>query len=253
MDPSAAPWRVLDASEPPAALAGDAHQKAQTSSLTAGLSISPLTVAGTVGVVVLAVAAFAFAASSAGGGTVQVSGGSSFAPLDGAAGAGGTALAGVGTDVIVVEIVGAVRQPGVFKLPVGSRIGDLVDAAGGYGPRLDAARATLDLNLAAKLADGDRVVVPSRDDMASSTSGTAPGGGSGSGSGGTGVGTAAPVDLNRATAAELEALPGIGPVTASKIITSREEQPFAAVEDLRTRKLVGAKTFDGLKDLVAVR
>ena len=119
-----------------------------------------------------------------------------------------------------------------------------LEAAGGYGPRLDATRASLDLNLAAKLADGDRVVVPSRDDMASSTSGAAETGGSGA---------ATPVDLNRATSAELEALPGIGPVTAGKIIASRDEQPFTAVEDLRTRKLVGAKTFDGLKDLVAVR
>ena len=135
----------------------------------------------------------------------------------------------------------------MFKLPAGARIGDLVEAAGGYGPRLDAARAVLELNLAARLSDGERVIVPSRDDAAP-TNGTVGGAGSGPVTGLTDL-----VDLNRATSAELEALPGIGPVTAGKIIASREEQPFTAVDDLRTRKLVGAKTFDGLKDLVSVR
>ena len=72
---------------------------------------------------------------------------------------------------------------------------------------------------------------------------------SGTGSSG---GAGAPLNLNRATAAELDALPGIGPVTAAKIIASRDQQPFAAVSDLRTRKLVGEKTYASLKDLVAV-
>jgi competence protein ComEA len=147
----------------------------------------------------------------------------------------------------VVEIVGAVRQPGVYHLAPGSRIGDLVDAAGGYGPRVDTDRAGHDLNLAARLHDGDQVRVPSRDDAAA-PSGTIPAGiGSGSSAG---VGT--PVDLNRATAVELDALPGIGPVTAAKIIASRDQQPFIDVQDLRTRKLVGEKTFANLKDRVAV-
>ncbi|HEX5591688.1 MAG TPA: helix-hairpin-helix domain-containing protein, partial [Candidatus Limnocylindrales bacterium] len=101
---------------------------------------------------------------------------------------------------------------------------------------------------AALLEDGGRVVVPSRDDTPAdgATAGT---GGPGAGAGATGD----LVDLNRATAAELEALPGIGPVTAAKIIDSRAETPFASVDDLRTRKLVGQKTFDGLRELVTVR
>jgi competence protein ComEA len=101
------------------------------------------------------------------------------------------------------------------------------------------------LNLAAPLTDGAQVRVPSRDDAAGRGAGS-----SGTGSGGAGSG--GPVDLNTATSSELDALPGIGPVTAAKIIASREERPFSAVDDLQARKLVGASTFAKLAGLVTV-
>lgn len=174
-------------------------------------------------------------------------------------GLGGAAASDAPSGEIVVEIAGAVAHPGVYHFTPGQRVGDAIEAAGGYGPRVDAARATAALNLAARLADGDRILVPSRDDPSPAVGGIGPLGSGLPGSGGaagSGVGAGgqkALVDLNRATAAELDALPGIGPVTAAKIIAARDQQPFASVDDLRTRKLVGPSTFDKLRSLVTVR
>jgi competence protein ComEA len=158
---------------------------------------------------------------------------------------------------LVVDVAGAVLHPGVYRLPAGSRVADAITAAGGFGPRVDALAAQ-SLNLAAPLADGVQVRVPSRDDAAGrgAESPGAGGGGSGAGGGGSGAGSGAaaggPVDLNTATPAELDALPGIGPVTAAKIIASRQDRPFSAVADLQSRKLVGASTFAKLTGLVTV-
>jgi len=256
MDPSAAPWRVLEASGPPAT--GDPTAPAVAPPRRAG-PVSVATVAAVVGSIVLAVAAFLVASASTGTGVVTIEGGGTSLPFGstgenashigpssdtaiGAIGAGGAGGAGE----VVVEVAGAVLRPGVFHLPGGSRVGDLIAAAGGYGPRLDAARATRELNLAARLGDGDRVIVPSRDDAVSSTTPAGTAGSTASRPAG------APIDLNRATVAELDALPGIGPVTAAKIVASREQQAFTAVDDLRARKLVGPATFGKLKDLVSV-
>ena len=131
----------------------------------------------------------------------------------------------------------------MYRLDRGSRVGDVLRAAGGYGPRVDTARLEAELNLAAELTDGAHIRIPSRDDPAGAAASHGP---SDSPSGG-GL-----VDLNRATQAELEALPGIGPATATKIITAREEARFSSVDELRSRGILGEKTFAKLRDMLTV-
>jgi len=259
MDRSASPWRVLDDAAVVGSTSADAA--ATNSDGTGGpasLRVSARLIVGIVGAGVLAVAAFVVAASGSTGGGVTVDSGA--VALDASA-RPSTGSASPSFGDVVVDVQGAVLRPGVHHLAGGSRVADAIAAAGGYGPRVDAVRAGRELNLAAQLHDGDRVLVPSRDDPPETAGGgsgsSAAGGGStaggstGSAAGGSGAGGL--VDLNHATASELDALPGVGPVTAQKIITAREEQPFATIEALRDRKVIGASAFDKLKDLVTVK
>ena len=147
--------------------------------------------------------------------------------------------------ILVVHVVGEVRRPGLYRLHDGARIADAVHRAGGALRDADLAA----VNLAAPLVDGVQVVVPAR---AAAVSGS-PSGASSAGAGGVGGGAeAAPlVSLSSATLEELDQLPGVGPITAQKIVDYRTEHgPFASVDDLDAVPGIGPTRIEQLRDLV---
>ena len=146
---------------------------------------------------------------------------------------------------VTVHVAGAVAKPGVYDLAGGARVIDAVEAAGGGAPDADLNR----LNLAAKVADGQRVLVQRVGEAAPAGSAAAGGSGSGGGS----ADPSGLVNLNSATQAELEALPGIGPSLAGSIITERERRGgFRSVNELRDVRGIGEKRFADLKDKVTI-
>lgn len=153
---------------------------------------------------------------------------SSFAAETG--GDGGSSLSVAGSNgEVVVDVTGAVRRPGVYRMPLGSRVDDAVRRAGGAAPGAELEA----INLAAKLADGQQVVVPE----------AVPGGG---------VATAAseegPISLGTATAEQLEEIEGIGPVTAGDIIAFRDEHGgLSSVDQLDQVPGIGPATMESLR------
>ncbi|MDD5147537.1 MAG: helix-hairpin-helix domain-containing protein [Candidatus Daviesbacteria bacterium] len=142
--------------------------------------------------------------------------------------------------MISVDVSGAVKTPGVYQLKDGSRIEDAVVASGGFVETTNTEYVSKYLNMAQKLSDGSKVYVPFTGEQVSGPQAGAV------------AGTTAAiskVNINTATQAELEALPGIGPVTASKIISDR---PYQAIEDLFNKKIAGKAVFEKIKDQIVV-
>jgi competence protein ComEA len=164
--------------------------------------------------------------------------------------------------VVKVHVVGAVARPGLYELPEGGRVADALEQAGGVLPLADVAR----LNLALRVRDGQQVVVPTLATAtpaltASDAPSSAPAAGYPAAGSRVAPGRAtrvptphpgAPINLNRATQEELEALPGIGPATARRILDHRQRQgPFQSTDELRTARLVTPATWERIKELVA--
>jgi competence protein ComEA len=163
-----------------------------------------------------------------------------------------TTTASIAPQAIVIDVVGAVRSPGVVSIPGDARVIDAIRAAGGAGANADLTR----LNLAAKLTDGARVAVPRVGEAPpaldpNAVSGAASGS-PGAAAGGSGAG-AGPIDVNTATVDQLETLPGIGPTLAGAIVQERERNgPFHIVDDLNRVPGIGDGRLSQLRDLVTV-
>ena len=139
-----------------------------------------------------------------------------------------------GAAKIVVHIFGAVRHPGLVRLPESSRVQDAIDAAGGLTRRADPG----ELNLAQLLSDGQQVVIGTRSEPAGEVRDQA---GSGTARGPSATGA---LDLNRANQSQLEELPGVGPVTAQAILTWRQQHGrFSRIEELQEVDGIGPKTY----------
>lgn len=160
-----------------------------------------------------------------GAGEVSFASGADPAPAEGSFSIGGQ------SGDLVVDVTGAVRDPGVYRMPAGSRVNDAVARAGGAAPG-----ALLEaINLAARLADGQQVVVPKR----------LPGGVAAAGA----VGAEGPISLGTASVEQLEEIEGIGPVTAEAIVQFRDEHGgLSSVEQLDQVSGIGPATMDSLRE-----
>ncbi len=175
------------------------------------------------------------------------------APPDGSAPADGSAAPAAPPSTppvtVTVHVAGQVANPGVYAVPAGGRVADAVVAAGGTSVEADVEQ----LNLAARVSDGERVYVPKKGEAPPPVlaGNTAPAGGAGGG--GKAAAPGAPVDLNTATAEQLEALPGVGPATSRAILAYRASHGrFRSVTELLEVPGIGPAKLEALRPLVRV-
>lgn len=135
---------------------------------------------------------------------------------------------------ILVDVDGAVVSPGLYRLSKDARVDDAVEAAGGLSSEADRAK----VNLAAKVADGQKLRIPKVGETSVQSTGEVAGAVEG------GL-----VSINNGSVSELESLPAVGPVTAQKIISLR---PYSSLEELKTKKAVGASTFEKIAGLITL-
>jgi competence protein ComEA len=162
-------------------------------------------------------------------------------PTGAATNAPGSAAAGAG--IVLVHVVGQVRHPGVVRLPAGARVEQALEAAGGATAKADLVR----VNLARPVVDGEQIVVPKPGEAMTGAAGVV------GGAAGSAAGPAAPVDLNTAGLAELDTLPGVGPVLAQRILDWRSQNGrFSTVDELGEVSGIGDKVLENLRPLVRV-
>jgi competence protein ComEA len=196
----------------------------------------PQLAAYAVAAVVVVVLGMRFMQGQAGGGSGAAAGGAQVARAPASVKIERPASTGA-----LVHVAGAVRHPGVYRLHDGDRVKDAVERAGGARTGADVNA----INLAAKVADGQQVVVPRRGAAAPAV------GDAGAGEGAVGAATQPPVSLNSATAAQLDTLDGVGPATAQKILDWRREHGgFRSIDDLGEVPGIGPKRMAALRGKV---
>lgn len=142
---------------------------------------------------------------------------------------------------ITVDIEGAVKNPGVYKLKEGSLIQDAINLSGGLSENADNELIAKDINRAEILKNNQKILIPTKIQASQEVAGT-----------NTSIQNSAKININTATLEQLDTLPGIGPVYAQRIIDYRKKKQFASLEEIMEIQGIGDKTFAKFKDLITI-